>query len=424
MRALLKTPGTCPESAAVLPKLRDLGAIFFGASPGQAVIQITNYCNASCPQCGMKKAAPIPRFQLRESQVKELLDQCAKNGVDAVSLTGGEPFINPALVLELLDYGSRRGLRFLRSGTNGYMFAPGGRPAETGTLRQFAKNLAATGIRNFWISLDSADPQTHETMRALPGVVEGIRRALPLFHAQGLYPAANLGINRNVAGPPIPPLDGPAGGPRFLEAYTAAFTAFFTKALELGFTMANVCYPMSSAQAGLAEERPVYGAISGDPAVDFSPEELRLLFRALLEVIPRFRNRIRIFSPLSVLYALSRDDESLHFPCLGGRAYFFIDSKDGRLYPCGYRGAEDLGADLSAAIRRGRKLKPFCLKCHWECFRDPSQLFGLARYLIRHPVSCFIKKQIDPRMLRLWFADIRYYIRHDFFNGRRPLRKT
>jgi MoaA/NifB/PqqE/SkfB family radical SAM enzyme len=405
-----------------LPKLRDLGAIFFGASPGQLVIQITNYCNASCPQCGMKKEAPIPRFRLREAGIKNMLDQCAKQGINAVSLTGGEPFIHIDLILELLDYGARRGIRYLRSGTNGYMFAPGGKPAETGELARFAQALAATGIRNFWISLDSADPRTHETMRGLPGVVEGIRRALPLFHAQGLYPAANLGINRHVAGASIPPLAGAEDEARFLEAFTAGFTAFFSKALELGFTMANVCYPMSSVQAGLAEERPVYGAISGDAAVDFSPVELRLLFRALLEVIPRFRDRIRIFSPLSVLYALSREDGAPLFPCLGGTAYFFADCKDGRLYPCGYRGDEDMGDDLAAALRRGRKTKPFCLKCHWECFRDPSQLFGLARYMIRHPVLCLVKKRIDPRMPRLWFADMAYYIRHDFFNGRRAMK--
>ncbi|MDR0602316.1 MAG: radical SAM protein [Treponema sp.] len=402
-----------------LPKLRDLGTIFLGGSPGQVVIQITNYCNASCPQCGMRKSTAMERFHLHESRVKYILDQCARNRINAVSLTGGEPFINMAAILDFLDYGTRLGIRYLRSGTNGYMLAPGGKAAEAEDINRFAKTLSRTGIRNFWISLDSADTQTHEIMRGLPGVIEGIRRALPFFHAQGLYPAANLGINRNVAGPPIPALAGPYDEERFLNAFTAGFTAFFSRTVDLGFTMANVCYPMSSAQAGLSDERPVYGAISADAAVDFSPAELRLVFRALLEVIPRFRKRIRIFSPLSVLYAMSRGDEALMFPCLGGYAYFFVGCKDGRLYPCGYRGNEDLGKDFTGAIRQGRKIKPFCLKCHWECFRDPSQLFGLARYMIRHPAGCFVKKRIDPRMVKLWFADMGYYIRNDFFNGRK-----
>ncbi|MFP3090976.1 radical SAM protein [Treponema sp. TIM-1] len=398
----------------------DLVAVFFGSPPGQVVIQITNYCNATCPQCGMRKTADIKRYQLDKVRIRRILDQCARNGIAAVSLTGGEPFIKPLELLDLLNYATRRGIRYLRSGTNGYMFAPEGKAAGIEEIGPFAQALSATGIRNFWISLDSADTRTHETMRGLPGVVEGIRRALPLFHAQGLYPAANLGINRNVAGAPIPPLRDPPDESRFFEAFTAGFTAFFSKVIDLGFTMANVCYPMSSVQGGLADEQPVYGAISGDPAVDFSPQELRLVFKALLEVIPRFRSRIRIFSPLSVLYALSREDDSFLFPCLGGYAYFFIDGNDGRLYPCGYRGSEDLGEDLEKAKTQGRKCKPFCMKCHWECFRDPSQLFGLARYMIRHPVLCFIKKSIDPRMLKLWFTDMGYYIRNDFFNGRKP----
>jgi hypothetical protein len=218
-------------------------------------------------------------------------------------------------------------------------------------------------------------------------------------------------------------LAGPDDESRFFKAFCEGLSAFFSKALDLGFTMANVCYPMSSVQAGLADgESAPYGAISGDATVNFSPTELRLVFKALLEVIPRFRDRIRIFTPLSVLYALSREGGSSLFPCLGGCSYFYIDSRDGHVYPCGYRGGDDLGEDLAAAIRRGRKTKPFCLKCHWECFRDPSQLFGMARYMIRHPFRCFIKKEIDPRMRKLWFADIGYYIRNDFFDGRRPPR--
>jgi MoaA/NifB/PqqE/SkfB family radical SAM enzyme len=368
----------------------------------------------------MRKTASIKRHQLDDLRLRKILDQCSRNGIAAVSLTGGEPFIRLLELLDLLNYAAHWGIRYLRSGTNGYMFAPEGKAAGIEEIGSFAKALSATGIRNFWISLDSADTRTHETMRGLPGVVEGIRRALPLFHAQGLYLAANLGINRNVAGASIPPLGDPADEPRFFEAFMAGFTAFFAKAVDLGFTTANVCYPMSSVQAGLADERPVYGAISGDPVVDFSPAELRLVFKALLEVIPGFRNRIRIFTPRSVLYALSQGDASFLFPCLGGYAYFFVDCKDGHFYPCGYRGNEDMGEDLEKAKAQGRRRKPFCAKCHWECFRDPSQLFGLARYMIRHPVLCFIKKRLDPRMLKLWFADMGYYIRNNFFDGRRP----
>jgi hypothetical protein len=278
--------------------------------------------------------------------------------------------------------------------------------------------------------MDSADTETHEAMRGLPGVVEGIQKALPVFHAHGLYPAANLGINRNIAGAPIAPAAGAEDEQRFFEAFKKGFADFFSKAISLGFTMANICYPMGSGQTGLAGETPVYGAISDDRTVNFSPAELRLIFQALLEVIPRFRDQIRIFTPLSTLYALSRQDKSRLFPCLGGIRYFFADSKDGHYYPCGYRGDEDLGADLDAAVRQTRRSKPSCQKCHWECFSDPSQLFGIARYLARHPVRGAFKKEFttekqgDPVMFQLWIEDIKYYMRHDFFDGRRPMKKS
>ena len=102
----------------------------------------------------------------------------------------------------------RRGVRYLRSGANRYMFMPERNVDGIGDIERFAGALVATKIRNFWICMDSADTETHEVIRGLPGVMEGIRKALPAFHAHGIYPAVNLGINRNITGVPIPPAGG------------------------------------------------------------------------------------------------------------------------------------------------------------------------------------------------------------------------
>ncbi|MCL1852143.1 MAG: radical SAM protein [Peptococcaceae bacterium] len=401
--------------------------ILFGAIPGQLVIQITNHCNGACPQCGMRKTAAGARHILPPEKIKHTVKQCAEHGFEAVSFTGGEPFLNMNRLFDLLDDAGQKGIPYLRTGTNGYMLAD----ADAAQLNDLAARLAGTKIRNFWISLDSADTITHETMRGLPGVTAGIRKALPVFHAHGVYPAANLGINRNIRGEPIPRLtesqpDEPQTGEpqagrtteanEFLTAFKDGFTAFFNKAIDLGFTMANVCYPMSCDDKTFDD--PAYGAISDDYCVSFSPRERRLVFRALLETIPAFRNKIRIFSPLSVLYALSEEDDALMFPCLGGIRYFYMDSRDGRIYPCGYLGDRDLGDDLDEVVKQDNRGKPHCQKCHWECFRDPSQLFGLARYIVRHPLGALVQKKPHPHLLKLWFGDLRYYMKHDFFSGR------
>jgi MoaA/NifB/PqqE/SkfB family radical SAM enzyme len=397
--------------------------------PGQLVIQITNHCNGNCPQCGMRREAEIRRVKLPAETIKKALRDCAETGVEAVSFTGGEPFINIPEIISLLDYAGDLKIPYLRSGTNGYMFASGGEAAGLDKLIPFVEALVKSPLRNFWISMDSADTKTHERLRGLPGVIDGIIKVLPVFHARGLYPAVNLGINRCIAGEMIPPLREMGDENAFLENFRRGFSAFFTKAADMGFTMANVCYPMSFETADPGTGKSAYGAISDDIIVSFSRSELRLVFQALLETIPAFRKSIRIFTPLSALYALSREDSrNLLFPCLGGICFFYMDCRDGHIYPCGYRGDEDMGVSVAELKTEPGCRKPFCKKCHWECFMDPSQLFGMFRYVIRHPAirlspdMCF-GKHLDRQMLRLWFEDVKYYLACDLFNGRKPLKK-
>jgi hypothetical protein len=110
-------------------------------------------------------------------------------------------------------------------------------------------------------------------------------------------------------------------------------------------------------------------------------------------------------------------------PCLGGICYFYMDSRDGHIYPCGYRGEEDLGASVAGLGTRSGAQQPFCKKCHWECFMDPSQLFGILRHVIRRPLKALAGKAADPQLLRLWLGDLKYYLDCDLFDGRKPPRK-
>jgi MoaA/NifB/PqqE/SkfB family radical SAM enzyme len=404
--------------------LKDLFTLVFARPsrlPGQLVIQITNHCNGTCPQCGMRRGAKIVRTKLPAETLRKALADCVKSGVEAVSFTGGEPFINIPEILTLLDYAGNLKIPYLRSGTNGYMFAPGGEAAGLDQLIPLVESLVKSPLRTFWISMDSADTKTHEELRGLPGVIDGITKALPVFHARGLYPAVNLGINRRIAGEMIPPLDEGGDEEAFLENFHQGFKAFFTKAVSMGFTMANVCYPMSFETACPETGKPAYGAISDDIMVNFSRRELPLVFQALLRTIPAFRKSIRIFTPLSTLYALSRENSrELLFPCLGGIRYFYMDSRDGHIYPCGYRGEEDMGTSVAELGTLSGSQQPSCKKCHWECFMDPSQFFGILRQVIRHPCKAWFGKFPDRQMLRLWFGDVKYYLACDLFNGRKP----
>lgn len=401
-----------------------LSGLLKGRTPGQLVIQYTDACNAHCPQCGMRVGSGFARSTLAVAEVKKIIMTAALNNFQALSLTGGEPLLRLDEVCALLDYAGRAGITFLRTGSNGFVFRGADKPDFSERIERLADQLAATPIRNFWISIDSCDPATHEKMRGLPGVVEGIARALPIFHERGLYPSANLGLNRNLAGEER--ADGArlaaAGEAAFRQFYEAAFSRFYEFVISLGFTIVNVCYPMSldseDEDAGL---KAVYEATSTSDIVAFDRRERVLLYETLSRVIPRFRSRIRIFTPLCSLKALAAQHEGrpeAAYPCRGGLDYFFIEAASGRTFPCGYRGEDDYG-DFSRKKWRRAPVKD-CRLCDWECFRDPSELFGPWLELRRNPAALWRRWRREPEFFRLWYRDLAYYRACAYFDGRRP----
>lgn len=409
----------------ITPLLKSLGA---RRVPGQLVVQLTDHCNARCPQCGMRLTAGFKRTTLAVDAIKRVIDAAAARGVAAVSFTGGEPFLFPDALVELLNYAGAAGITYTRTGTNGFWFQGADRPSFESRITRIAERLAATPLRNMWISLDSAEPEVHERMRGFKGVVQGIERALPIFHAHGIYPSVNLGLNRNMGGArtrrllALPPGAEPAG--RY-PIFRDALARFYRTVIDLGFTLVNTCYPMSidtqQLEAGLGA---VYGATATDDIVRFSQFEKAQLYRALLHTIPQFRSKIRIFSPLCAVYALQQhyaENSTVGYPCRGGRDFFFIDARDGHSYPCGYRGNEDLGPfpDSGPAPEPGEN---DCRRCDWECFRDPSELFGPLLQALSHPCRLVLKLRRSPRFFALWGQDLRYYAACDFFDGRKPPR--
>ena len=397
--------------------------------PGQLVIQFTDKCNARCPQCGMNIRHEFPRSTIAMDDLKRTIDAAAEKGFRVLSFTGGEPLLFLDALVELIHYAGRAGMDFIRTGTNGFVFAnPNGHGFDS-RVKRVAEALAGSPLRNFWISIDSAEPAVHEKMRGFPGLIEGVERALPIFHGMGLYPSANLGINRNMAGEAAGCLkNGPSPCDRddlevLLEDFRLAFRKFYRFVIQMGFTMVNTCYPMSVDDEPDEDSlSPVYAATSDDLMVMFDAAERVALFQALLETIPEFRSQIRIFSPLTSLYALNRQYKQGPegaYPCRGGIDFLFVNASDGDTYPCGYRGHENLGKFWSLNPRR-LNTKHECYQCDWECFRDPSELFGPILDGVSKPVTLIRKFRNDEAYFRLWLNDLLYYRACRFFDGRRP----
>ncbi len=391
--------------------------------PGQLIIQTTDACNARCPQCGMRVTAGLKRSRLSPDVIRCAIDAAAEKGFQAISFTGGEPLLFLDDLIEMIRHAGRAGIPYIRTGTNGFVFMGSDKKDFNSRMERLAHALADTPLRNFWISIDSAVPQVHEAMRGLPGVIEGIAKALPMFHACGIYPSANLGINRNLAGGDASAGNQSIAPDAFYPYYRAGFERFYRFVCDLGFTMVNCCYPMSipdrEAGSGLS---PVYAATATDSIVNFSPTEKTMLFQALSETIPSFRSRIRIFTPRTSLLALSRQlscREPQPHPCRGGIDFFFIDAKTGRTYPCGYRGNTDMGGFESLNLPDTLNGAGDCRECDWECFRDPSELMGAVLDMRNHPVQAIKRLASDRFYTNLWLEDVRYYQACGFFDGRK-----
>ncbi|THB71892.1 MAG: radical SAM protein [Desulfovibrio sp.] len=402
-----------------------LGTLFRGRVPGQVVMQYSDQCNASCAQCGMRISNKYPRTKMEKDHAKKLIDAMAEKGVQALSFTGGEPLLHLGEIAELSRHAAEAGIRFIRTGTNGYIFKGADQPGFKDKISRYAETLANTPINTFWVSVDSAKPEMHERNRGLPGVIAGIEQALPIFHDMGVFPSANLGINRYTGGDGTEALRAGTGedfdNQEFYELARRAFRKFYSFVHGLGFTIVNACYPMSL-DSEEAEAQAIYAATSEDDFISFTPEEKIYLFKALFNTIPEFRAKMRIFSPRSSLLALIRQYEGnpeAGYACRGGIDFFFIDSKDNNTYPCGYRGSENLGS--FADIDLGKiDAKAHCRECDWECFRDPSELIGPIQDILRRPYRIATRFITDWAMTRIWYEDLKYYRACEFFNGRTP----
>lgn len=389
-----------------------------GRSPGQLIIQMTDACNGDCPQCNMRKTNSFKRNRLSYDVICKLIDGAVKNGVESLSFTGGEVFIYEDELYKHIRYAVDAGIPLVRTGTNGFMFMNSDRPTFGYDMKRMAERIRESGLRNFWISIDSAEDSLHEEMRDLPGVMAGIEKALPIFHSEGIYPAANLGINRNTGGRGLIPLR-MENEEDFYEAWVKSFTAFYNRILDMGFTMTNCCYPMSIDPEELDA---IYGANSPKSITSFTAEEKVVLFQALMDVIPDFRDKIRIFTPRVSLYALIKHysgQKEMSYPCRGGIDYFFVPADGGDTFPCGFRGADNLGKFYDLDVK-ALPNQAFCKKCDWECFRDPSELIGYLRegYIDKSFLKDLEKNDRPEEYKKLWKEDIAYYIKCGFFDGR------
>jgi heme b synthase len=118
--------------------------------------ETTRNCNLSCLHCRASATAGPYSGELDTSAACHLLDQIAEVGKPIVILTGGEPLLRND-IFDIAAHGTAKGLRMVMA-PNGTLITP-----ET------ASRMAMAGIQRISISLDGADPDSHDRFRGVPG---------------------------------------------------------------------------------------------------------------------------------------------------------------------------------------------------------------------------------------------------------------
>jgi SynChlorMet cassette radical SAM/SPASM protein ScmF len=150
-----------------------------GTPLAQIYFYLTEGCNLRCRHCWIMKdepaAASEPKAMLEVPLFREILEQARPLGLKVAKLTGGEPLLHPR-ISQILDIVRDSGLRLVME-TNAVLMTP-----------ELAAQAASCHNPFVSVSLDGADPETHEWVRQVPGSYHAALRGMGYLLEAGIRP--------------------------------------------------------------------------------------------------------------------------------------------------------------------------------------------------------------------------------------------
>jgi radical SAM protein with 4Fe4S-binding SPASM domain len=144
--------------------------------------ETTKACNLSCRHCRAVPRRTLGPTELTTRRAFDLIDDIARVAKPVMVLSGGEPLFRPDL-FDIGEYGVQSGFRMALA-TNGTLV--------TGTV---AAKIADAGFSRVAISLDGANPDTHDRFRGMPGSHALALRGLRNLRDEGV----SVQINSTIA---------------------------------------------------------------------------------------------------------------------------------------------------------------------------------------------------------------------------------
>ncbi len=162
-----------PTPAGVRSLTRKLKEMLYGhVFPATVNIAVTSACQCRCAHCSadlFQRQGRLKRADLSGDEIRSIVDESLDLGANLIIFTGGEPLLRDDL-MDLIRYVDKdRAVVMIF--TNGWRL-----DADT------ARALKDAGLFSLNVSIDDADPASHDRLRGLPGCHErawrGLRNAL------------------------------------------------------------------------------------------------------------------------------------------------------------------------------------------------------------------------------------------------------
>jgi MoaA/NifB/PqqE/SkfB family radical SAM enzyme len=307
-------------------KLKEQLQLLAQGGPGFVQIALTNACNARCRFCSFPEIKPEDRVMADPERLRRGLQALARTGVCYIVFTGGEPLLYPHL-MDILRESRDLGIQNLLC-TNGRLLN-----------REKVDLLQKAGVSHLIISIDAASESEHDDHRGFRGLCRSIRDLLPAIKDTGIHPVASVTISR----------------------LFSDFQVLGNFLAHLGFKLVTFSYPMTSLHSS-------YLSYAPHETVSFSAAEMVEIFERLKDW--KKQAPITVLNPSLSLTELQRQlcDQPLHFSCLAGYKYFYIDWNL-QVYRCHYLQKVLGPLEDFAALPQQRD---DCHACLIDCYRDAS----------------------------------------------------
>ncbi|MDR1439211.1 MAG: radical SAM protein [Clostridiales bacterium] len=295
-----------------------------------AEFALTNACASKCTFCNIWKQSPKV-FVGREQGLKAI-DRLAEFGVSHITLTGGEPLLNPHIA------------EFAARATKNRMNSAVLDAAPQLLLRNgMIGRLEDAGTDMISISFDSADPDVMAQSRQIDGIMDGIAEAVAQIKRTAMKSMASVLIWN--------------GNHDKLDEVCA-------KAQELGFDIISLNYPTFS-KSNVYELGGDGIAMPRESIVSALEEAIRLKESKKYHIINSVMSMRNIIDFLT-------DPATVKYQCLGGKRVLFVDWFL-NVHPC-----MQLATSLGNILTMDEKDLDIesCNACNMSWYRDFSMLFN------------------------------------------------